>query len=106
MRIRVNDETGLFSMKLEDGAAWEADAQILGSFSEDDEGWQWAWGNPHCAEIGPATAKSSAKPANGWASGNSTSCRCTRYPDRSSSPICVLSGQSVQIVRHVRAQDD
>lgn len=47
----LHDETGLFHMKLEDGKAWEADAQILGSFNEEDQGWQWAWGNPHCAEI-------------------------------------------------------
>jgi hypothetical protein len=47
----LNDQTGLFHLKLEDGRAWEADAQILGSFNEDDQTWQWAWGNPHCAEI-------------------------------------------------------
>src|SRR5688572_4311001 len=47
----LNDETGLFHMKLEDGRAWEADAQILGSFNEDDQTWQWAWGNSDCAEI-------------------------------------------------------
>jgi len=47
----LNDETGLFHMKLDDGTSWEADAQILGSFNEDDSTWQWAWGNPHCAEI-------------------------------------------------------
>lgn len=47
----LNDETGLFHMKLEDGKTWEADAQILGSFNEDDQTWQWAWGNSDCAEI-------------------------------------------------------
>ena len=47
----LNDETGLFHMKLNDGTSWEADAQILGSFNEDDQTWQWSWGNPHCAEI-------------------------------------------------------
>jgi hypothetical protein len=38
-------------MKLNDGTSWEADAQILGSYNEDDHTWLWAWGNPHCAEI-------------------------------------------------------
>jgi len=47
----LNDETGLFHMKLKNGTAWEADAQILGSFNEADQTWQWAWGNPHCAEV-------------------------------------------------------
>src|SRR5262245_39665263 len=47
----LNDQTGLFHIKLKDGTSWEADAQILGSFNEDDQTWQWAWGNPHCAEI-------------------------------------------------------
>jgi hypothetical protein len=47
----LNEETGLFHMKLDDGTSWEADAQILGSFNEDDQTWQWAWGNPHCSEI-------------------------------------------------------
>jgi hypothetical protein len=47
----MNDETGLFHMKLNDGTSWEADAQILGSFNEEDQTWQWAWGNPHCSEI-------------------------------------------------------
>jgi hypothetical protein len=47
----LDDVTGIFRIKLNDGAEWEADAQILGSFNEDDQTWQWAWGNPHCAEI-------------------------------------------------------
>jgi hypothetical protein len=47
----LNQDTGLFHIKLEDGRTWEADAQILGSYNEDDQTWQWAWGNPHCAEI-------------------------------------------------------
>ena len=47
----LDDGPGLFHMKLNDGATWEADAQILGSFNEEDQTWQWAWGNPHCAEI-------------------------------------------------------
>src|SRR5262245_54325649 len=47
----LNDQTGLFHLKLEDGRSWEADAQILGSFNEADQTWQWAWGNTQCAEI-------------------------------------------------------
>ncbi len=47
----LNEETGLFQMKLNDGTAWEAEAQILGSFNEEDQTWQWAWGNPHCSEV-------------------------------------------------------
>lgn len=47
----LDDGTGLFHMKLNDGTAWEANAQILGSFNEEDQTWMWAWGNPHCAEV-------------------------------------------------------
>lgn len=47
----LNDQTGLFHIKLNDGTAWEADAQILGSYNEDDHTWQWAWGNTDCAGV-------------------------------------------------------
>jgi hypothetical protein len=53
----LDDETGLFSIKLEDGATWEADAQILGSFNTEDETWEWAWGNPHVADVWSRDAK-------------------------------------------------
>lgn len=47
----LDDEKALFMMSLDDGRVWEADAQILGSFNEQDQIWQWAWANPDCAEI-------------------------------------------------------
>lgn len=47
----LNDQTGKFYVKLQDGAVWVAEAQILGSFNEADQTWQWAWGNTECAEI-------------------------------------------------------
>lgn len=47
----LNDQSGCLHVKLTTGAAWEADAQILGSFNEADQTWQWAWGNTDCAEL-------------------------------------------------------
>ena len=47
----LDDAAGVLRVKLADGSGWQADAQILGSFNGDDQTWQWAWGNPECAEI-------------------------------------------------------
>ena len=45
-----DQDTGLLSAELEDGAKWEADTQILGSYSTEDQTWEWAWNNPCCQE--------------------------------------------------------
>ena len=39
--------TGVFRLEFPDGAAWEADGQILGSYQASDQSWEWAWNNPH-----------------------------------------------------------
>ncbi len=46
----LDDKTCTFWLRLEDGTRWEADAQILGSYDEEEETWQWAWSNPNCTE--------------------------------------------------------
>lgn len=53
----LDDNTGTFRLRFSDGTAWEADAQILGSFNEADQTWQWAWGNPQCAEVWSGDSK-------------------------------------------------
>jgi hypothetical protein len=44
----LDQDTCSFWLQLDDGSRWAADAQILGSFDEEDETWQWAWANPNC----------------------------------------------------------
>jgi uncharacterized protein DUF6882 len=46
----LDDKTCTFWLRLENGSKWEADAQILGTFDEDEETWQWAWSNTNCTE--------------------------------------------------------
>jgi len=48
--FEMDPDTGQFSITLSDGASWQADAQILGSFNDENQTWQWAWSHPDCAE--------------------------------------------------------
>ncbi len=43
-------DTGIVSVRLEDGSQWQADGQLLGSFSPEDVTFQWAWDNPNVSE--------------------------------------------------------
>jgi hypothetical protein len=43
-------ETGLFKMDFEDGSQWQADGQILGSYSPQNKTWEWSWHNPTIEE--------------------------------------------------------
>ncbi len=45
-----DQDTGVFKLDLADGSQLEAAGQILGSYSPDDQKWQWAWNNPHVDE--------------------------------------------------------
>jgi hypothetical protein len=42
-------DTGVLELKFADGSRLEATAQILGSYSEEDNTWEWSWNNP-CAD--------------------------------------------------------
>ena len=39
--------SGILKLDFEDGAAFNADGQILGSYSAGGHSWEWAWNNPH-----------------------------------------------------------
>ncbi|TAL05986.1 MAG: hypothetical protein EPO07_02585, partial [Verrucomicrobia bacterium] len=39
--------SGVFKLDLPDGAQFQADGQILGSYFEARGSWEWAWNNPH-----------------------------------------------------------
>lgn len=43
-------DTGIVSVRFEDGSEWQADAQLLGTFNPEDETFQWAWDNPNISE--------------------------------------------------------
>jgi hypothetical protein len=47
---------GIFKLNFSDGAQFQADGQILGSYSAAGRSWEWAWNNPHVA---PAMARDS-----------------------------------------------
>jgi hypothetical protein len=48
--------SGIFKLDFDDGAQFQADGQILGSYSAGGGSWEWAWNNPHVA---PAMARDS-----------------------------------------------
>src|SRR5215510_5315738 len=39
--------SGVFRLEFEDGTEFQADGQILGSFSPANNSWEWAWHNPY-----------------------------------------------------------
>lgn len=39
--------SGILKLDFEDGAQFQADGQILGSYSSHGRSWEWAWNNPH-----------------------------------------------------------
>ena len=39
--------SGILKLDFEDGAQFQADGQILGSYSASGGSWEWAWNNPH-----------------------------------------------------------
>jgi len=43
-------ETGAVTVKFADGSEWQADGQFLGSYSLDDQTFQWAWDSPDMGE--------------------------------------------------------
>jgi hypothetical protein len=47
---------GVLRLTFNDGTAFLADGQILGSYSASDSSWEWAWNNPH---VDPAMARDS-----------------------------------------------
>ena len=49
--FEMDPDSGQFSITLSDGTSWRADAQILGTFHDEDQTWQWAWSNPDRAEV-------------------------------------------------------
>ena len=53
-----DQESGVFRLDFPDGAEFEADGQILGSYCAGNSSWEWAWNNPH---VHPAMARDSRK---------------------------------------------
>jgi hypothetical protein len=53
-----DQESGVFKLSFADGSEFQADGQILGSYSEADSTWEWAWNNPN---VVPAMARDSKK---------------------------------------------
>ena len=45
-----DQETGILQLAFGDGSRLEANAQVLGSYSAEDQIWQWAWSNPNILE--------------------------------------------------------
>lgn len=43
--------SGILKLDFEDGAQFQADGQILGSYSASGGSWEWAWNNPHVAAV-------------------------------------------------------
>lgn len=54
----LDQESGKFFIKLQDGSLVEAEGQIYGSFSSEDSTWEWAWSNP---DIDESIAKDSLR---------------------------------------------
>src|SRR5881396_3771403 len=48
-------DTGIVTVKFADGSQWQADGQFLGSYSLDDQTFQWAWDSPDMGELSRAT---------------------------------------------------
>jgi hypothetical protein len=53
-----DQQSGVFRLSFADGSEFEADGQILGSYSETDGTWEWAWNNPN---VVPSMARDSKK---------------------------------------------
>lgn len=47
---------GVFRLEFEDGTEFQADGQILGSYSATNKSWEWAWHNPY---VDPSIARDS-----------------------------------------------
>jgi len=45
-----DDSTGIVQVEFADCSRWQAAGQILGSYSSDDQTWEWAWNSPHVDE--------------------------------------------------------
>ena len=48
--------SGVFRLEFADGTEFQADGQILGSYSATNLSWEWAWNNPY---VDPSIAKAS-----------------------------------------------
>jgi hypothetical protein len=46
----LNQDEGVLRFTFADGRVAEAPAQAVGSYSEADRSWMWAWGNPSISE--------------------------------------------------------
>ncbi len=44
---RYDQFSGILELDFKDGAQFNADGQILGSYSSGDHSWEWAWNNPN-----------------------------------------------------------
>src|SRR5204863_6511 len=56
-KIQFYDQhTGVLKLDFPDGAPFEADGQILGSYSPSAKTWEYAWNNPH---VDPKVARDS-----------------------------------------------
>ena len=49
-RWDMDQDSGVFALKLHSGRTVLADAHVMGSFRERDLSWEWGWNNPNCAE--------------------------------------------------------
>ena len=48
--------SGTFRLEFADGTEFQADGQILGSYSDNEKSWEWAWHNPY---VDPSIARDS-----------------------------------------------
>jgi len=48
--------SGVFRLEFDDGTEFQADGQILGSYSAANHSWEWAWHNPY---VDPSIARDS-----------------------------------------------
>lgn len=46
IRWELNLESATFRLDFADGRAWQADAQLIGTFCVSDASFEWAWNNP------------------------------------------------------------
>jgi hypothetical protein len=42
--------SGTFRLEFDNGTEFQAEGQILGSYSDDDQSWEWAWHNPYVSD--------------------------------------------------------
>jgi hypothetical protein len=49
---------GVFRLEFDDGTEFQADGQILGSYSAGEKSWEWGWHNPY---VDPSIARDSRK---------------------------------------------